>query len=408
MNIGEYLICTFEGDTAEPANTFVAEIISIDPANEFFTCHLVDTGQEFTFQFSLTTSGPWDGTDEDGNSYVINTHDIYTPQAIDPSPETVALVSFEDNKRYLCYVENISPTIDVIFYHQPYSRLSIDIDTITKSEWAAYKVGSKIISIEGCSLDNELAQPASPLISGAAEDIIQIAAASAISSYRWKNRGVAPAGYIKGMAMVFARVYCKLKVGNPAAIEMAKAKTGDDDKDALSWYNHQFLDEGMNNDTDGADTLRHLFVLMIGLGMRESSGKHCEGRDQSASNTTADTAEAGLFQTSFNARSANPLLPQLFTQYINSNDFLDIFKEGVRCGSSDLENFGTGDGKEFQRLTKECPAFAVEFTAVALRNRRKHWGPINKRTVEIRSESDTMLIQVQNAVDNFNLCQFLH
>jgi hypothetical protein len=296
----------------------------------------------------------------------------------------------------------------VIFYHQPYSRLSFDIDTIIKSDWATYSAGSKIISIEGCVLNNELAQPAGPAISGTADQIIQIAGSSALARYKWKNRGVAPAGYIKGMAMVYARAYCKLKAGDAAATEMAKAMTGDDDKDALSWYNQQFLDAGMSNNADGVDTLRHLFVLLIGLGMRESSGKYCEGRDQSASNTTADTAEAGLFQTSFNARSANPLLPQLFTQYSNSTDFLDIFKEGVHCGSSDLENFGTGDGKEFQRLTKECPAFAVEFTAVALRNRRKHWGPINKRTAEILTECDSMLIQVQNAVDNFSLCQLVH
>jgi hypothetical protein len=30
--------------------------------------------------------------------------------------------------------------------------------------------------------------------------------------------------------------------------------------------------------------------------MRESSGIYCAGRDQSASNTSADAAEAGLFQ----------------------------------------------------------------------------------------------------------------
>ena len=36
----------------------------------------------------------------------------------------------------------------------------------------------------------------------------------------------------------------------------------------------------MRNDVSGIDTLRHLFVLMIGLGMRELSGRYCEGRDQ--------------------------------------------------------------------------------------------------------------------------------
>jgi len=37
--------------------------------------------------------------------------------------------------------------------------------------------------------------------------------------------------------------------------------------------------------------------------MRESSGQYCCGRDTSEDNTTADTAEAGLFQMSWNAMS---------------------------------------------------------------------------------------------------------
>ena len=33
-------------------------------------------------------------------------------------------------------------------------------------------------------------------------------------------------------------------------------------------------------------------AMLLGLGMRESSGEHCTGRDTSATNTTAATAEA--------------------------------------------------------------------------------------------------------------------
>ena len=403
MKINDFLLCTFEGDVASPPNTFVAEITSIDFPNSFFSCRLVDTGQILTFQFSNNTSGPWEGTGDDGTEYLIDSHDIYAPGALSPSLEEIALVTFADNKRYLCYVESISPTIDVIFYHQPYSRISIDFNKITKSDWNNYSVGSQIISIEGCKLSNEIA-PISSVTTNTFDQIIQIAANSAIARYRWNDRGIAPAGYIKGMALVYARVYCKLKADDTAATEMAKANTGDEAKDALAWYDQKFLNVGLNNNIDGVHTLRHLFVLLIGLGMRESSGKYCEGRDRGASNTTSDTAEAGLFQTSYNARTASPELPLLFVQYANSSGFLDIFKEGVICKNTANENFGTGDGKEFQRLSKVCPAFAVEFTAVALRNRRKHWGPINERKAEIRSECDTMLIQVQDAVDKLKLC----
>jgi hypothetical protein len=240
------------------------------------------------------------------------------------------------------------------------------------------------------------------------DQILQIASASAIANYRWKNRGVAPRGYIKGMALVFARVYCRLKQGDAAALEMSKANTGNRRKDALAWYAQQFREEGMDNESAGASTLRHLFVLLIGLGMRESSGKYCEGRDRAAGNTSAESAEAGMFQTSFDATSANPLLGQLFEQYLSKpSGFVEIFKEGVRCRASDLQNIGSGKGREFQRLSKECPAFAVEFAALGLRLFRTHWGPINRREVEIRPEGNVLLLQVQNFVDSEKVCPLL-
>lgn len=240
------------------------------------------------------------------------------------------------------------------------------------------------------------------------DQITQIAANSSLATLKWKGRGVAPTGYIKGMAVVYARVYCKLKAGDTVAIEMSKAKTGNSTKDALVWYSEQFDAVGMNNDSSGVDTLRHLFVLLIGLGMRESSGKYCEGRDRSTTNTEAETAEAGLFQTSFNAINASPLLHTLFVQYsANPSGFVEIFKEGVHCKASDLENFGLGAGREFQQLSKDCPAFAAEFAAVGLRNIRRHWGPINKRAAELRPECDAMLVKIQNAVDSLNLCSSL-
>ena len=78
------------------------------------------------------------------------------------------------------------------------------------------------------------------------------------------------------MAVVYAKVYCKLKAGDPVAKEIAKANTGNAEKDALAHYAQKFRDAGMNNSVAGVDTLRHLFVLLTGLGMRESSGKYCK------------------------------------------------------------------------------------------------------------------------------------
>jgi hypothetical protein len=237
--------------------------------------------------------------------------------------------------------------------------------------------------------------------SAAIGTIVGIAARSALARFNWKHRrGIAPLGYVKGMAVVFARVLCKLKDADPAATEMAKANTGNAHRDALAFYDDIFRTAGMANDVSGRDTLRHLFVLMIGLGMRESSGRYCEGRDRSASNTTAETAEAGLFQTSFDARTASSLLPELFRQFSRMPaGFKEIFQEGVRCKAADLANFGSGPGRDFQRLSKESPGFAVEFAGVALRNIRTHYGPINRKEAQVVRECEDLLLEVQNAVE---------
>lgn len=238
------------------------------------------------------------------------------------------------------------------------------------------------------------------------DSITAMAGSSAIALYNWPQRGVAPAGYIKGMALTYARAYCKLLSGDPAAAEMAKAETGDGAVDALTHYAQQFHHVGMSNEASGVSTLRHLFVLLLGLGMRESSGRYCEGRDRSANNTGANTAEAGLFQTSFNAVGAHGEMMRLFQHYLQNpaTGFLTTFQEGVTARPQDLQNFGSGPGRDFQQLSKECPAFGAEFCAVGLRNRRSHWGPINNRAAEIRPEANQMLMRVEQIVNAGGLC----
>jgi hypothetical protein len=207
------------------------------------------------------------------------------------------------------------------------------------------------------------------------------------------------------MAVSYARIYHGLAAGDAYATEMAKAMTDDASKDALKHYEEIFQQAKMDNSTAGVDTLRHLFVLMLGLGMRESSGKHCEGRDRSAHNTTAETAEAGLFQTSFKAHRASPLLPNLFEKFMQNPtpSYLEVFKEGVHCPDASLENFGDGDGRNFQQRSKDCPFFAVQFAAIGLRNLRKHWGPINRRDAEIKTDADILFKDVQSLVDQDGL-----
>jgi hypothetical protein len=222
-----------------------------------------------------------------------------------------------------------------------------------------------------------------------------IAFNSDIRGYDWLNRGSAPLGYVQGMALCFATTLSKLSRGEPAAVEMAKADTNDSNLDAMTHYRDKFSELGMSNDEAGTATLRHLYVLLLGLGMRESSGQHCEGRDMAANNDDAETCETGLFQFSYNSRSKHPRLPELIDAYRGETLGLPTFRKGVRCDAASWKNWGEGPGVEFQQLAKQCPAFAVDYAAVLLRNNRRHFGPINRRRAELRPEADAMFLEVE-------------
>ena len=124
----------------------------------------------------------------------------------------------------------------------------------------------------------------------------------------------------------------------------------------------------------------------------------------SADNVQSDTAEAGLFQTSYNAHSASdPEFDNLMEEYTQSENkatcYISQFDDGVSCSSSDWSCYGSGDGYTFQRLCKECPAFAVETCALTLRNLCNHYGPIIRKETELRADADKMLQQVQDYID---------
>lgn len=231
----------------------------------------------------------------------------------------------------------------------------------------------------------------------AAAAMLQAAERSALAHYAWEQRGRAPLGYIKGMALAYAQTLGKYRQGDRFALEMAKG-AGAPAHDALAAYRAEFAALGLNCDAPGEPALRHLFTLLTGLGMRESSGRACEGRDRSADNTTADTAEAGLFQASFNLSHAHPLLPELFLQFQGSSELHDVFMQGVVPRPGDLDDFGTGEGRRFQHLTKLCPAFAVAFAAIGLRNAPGHWGPIKRKEAELRPEAEALYKEIEALV----------
>ena len=204
--------------------------------------------------------------------------------------------------------------------------------------------------------------------------------------------------YVRGVAIVFARAACQPDRDD---VKIVSAARSDAEKtDALSWYEPQFAALTMPNDRAGADTLRHAYALLLGLGVRESSGRYCVGRDQTADFTSADSAEAGLFQTSWGVHTSSSVLEPMFRRYSadQRNCLLDVFKPGARCSRWDARTWGEGIGADWQKMTKACPAFATEYAAVVLRTSggsRGEFGPIRRKAAQLTKDCDGMLSKVQ-------------
>lgn len=224
------------------------------------------------------------------------------------------------------------------------------------------------------------------------DKIFEIVQASSCKDYRWNNRGRAPIGYIKGMSLVFAKNHCK---------PLKNFNTEGTSTDALKWYGLE-----RNN--------VNLFTLLIGLGLRESSGKYCCGRDMSNPKTwTAEGAEAGAFQTSYNAAysvqvngapSTADEMRSLIDTYTISTDkcFLDVFKEGVDpkyCSGGNATIWGTGRGAEYQKLSKSCPTFHAEFTALTMLTTKAHHGPLITKAAEVNQDCKKMLVDIASYLD---------
>lgn len=148
--------------------------------------------------------------------------------------------------------------------------------------------------------------------------ITDLAKTSTCASTNWSNRGRAPAGYVKGIALSYARSLCRIKNGSaPAGAKILKApSSGNPSKDILAHYQDLLAVAGLHVNQAGDAALHSAYTVGIGLGMRESSGKYCEGWDTSAgSNRPSAAAEAGLFQVSYDSIGASPEMQKMYDEY---------------------------------------------------------------------------------------------
>ena len=224
----------------------------------------------------------------------------------------------------------------------------------------------------------------------------QIIIDAARSVYRtdWPGRGMAPEGYYDGIAMTYAQACRDLKIGSRFVLEAAKPIQLSA-LDALEWYHL--------HPTKPQDILHCTYALMTGLGMRESSGEPYSGMDTTnPSSNTANTAEAGLFQVSWNSHAFSKLLPDLMVVWRDLKSTWPIdpspfFLHGISTHMS--ATIGSGDGADFQAISKREPAFAAYYAAILLRSRRDHWGPLNTHAAQIVAVIDSLLDTVAKLID---------
>lgn len=222
--------------------------------------------------------------------------------------------------------------------------------------------------------------------------IARIADHSACARIDWPGRGVAPKGYLRGIALTYAKAVCAADAGGDSAAAVMNKPFGPVGEDALS---SNFWGESGNS---RLGHIRTAFAVAIGLGMRESGGNPTAGRDRSQTGATADNAEAGLFQLRYQSLSANPWMAKLLAEYSANPSLCQsaVFAAGSRDPRQRV--VGSGEGAAYQKRIKACPALATEQAIVLLRTAKSTFGPIEAHQVELRPECDDMLRQVEKVL----------
>jgi hypothetical protein len=222
--------------------------------------------------------------------------------------------------------------------------------------------------------------------------IARIADRSACARIYWPGRGYAPKGYLRGIALTYAKAVCEADAGGDSAASVMNKPFGPVGEDALS---SNFWGESGNS---RLGHIRTAFAVAVGLGMRQSTGNPTVGRNRAVKDPTAETAEAGLFQLNYRSLGGNPWLPKLRDEYAANPSACRsaTFGKGVRNLRRGV--VGKGAGADYQKQIKACPALATEQAVVLLRTGKGYFGPINDHEVELRPECDEMLRQVEKVL----------
>lgn len=234
----------------------------------------------------------------------------------------------------------------------------------------------------------------------------EIATSSSCSKISWKDRGRMPIGFYRVYAKTYARSIC---YANRADVQTVSGpESGNTLKDVLSFY-----------EIKTENRLRTVYTILAGLAARESSGHYCCGRDSSANFSEHTSAEAGTFQTSWGVSKVDESLPTMTKIYQKGGRkcFLEEARDGWNwrkyCSGWNEKNWNKPEeaGYQWQKTTKECPAFAMEYAAVVLRKNggsKGEFGPIRQKKVEIRAECEDLLKKVEDFVKkNPKVCEEL-
>jgi hypothetical protein len=207
-----------------------------------------------------------------------------------------------------------------------------------------------------------------------------------------------PKAFLLGHVLTYAATVCGQEAG---------MSPGSESKDAITY----FANRGKIKLSD--PPMRSMYSIMVGMALAESGGRWCCGCDRAGSackDSRAAGTEAGVHQTSYDslASTGSSVLRALFDQFKGKgkDDPECLWNEfggsNTRCPVSDLQNFGSGEPLEFQRLSKYCPAFATRYAAIMGRIQRQHYWTLGGGSgtgVKVAPACTELLKQVEEVVE---------